>query len=304
MVIKMKTQINFKNTLSKTASKSGVMLVYAFLLLFAALCLVPFLYVLSYSLTPYEEYLKNPAALIPTSFTLQAYKDILGYKLFYSGYRNTLFITVAGTCLNIGLLIVSAYPLSKTDLKGRGVILAMVLFTMLFGGGMIPRYYLVRNLNLIDSLWALILPGAISAYNLILMKNFVAAIPDSLEESAMIDGANEVVILIKIIAPLCLPAIATFTIMCAVAHWNNFFDAIIFTTKRKCWPLMLVLREIVSEGNSGDLANMSYSPDDVVTQSFTLQMAMIIASILPIVCVYPFLQKYFVTGLTMGGVKE
>lgn len=300
----MKTNTNLTRALSKTASKTGTSLVYAFLLFFAALCLIPFLYVLSYSLTPYEEYLKNPSALIPSSFTIQAYKDIFSYKNLYTGYKNTLFITFVGTCLNVGLLILSAYPLSKKDLKGRGVVLAMVLFTMLFSGGMIPKYYLVRNLKLIDTLWALILPGAISAYNLILMKNFVEAIPDSLEESAMIDGANEIIILIKIIAPLCLPAIATFTIMSAVGHWNSFFDAVIYTTKRKMWPLMLVLREVVAEGNTADVGGQVFSPDDVATQSFTLQMAMIIATILPIICVYPFLQKYFVTGLTMGGVKE
>ena len=291
-----------KEFMNKTISKTGLALVYVFLILFALLCLVPFLYVLSYSLTPYSDYLKNPTALIPAHFTLQAYKDILGYKLLYSGYKNTLFITIVGTCLNLALLLVSAYPLSKKDLKGRGIILSLVLFTMLFSGGMIPRYYLIRSLNLIDSVWALILPTAMSAYNLILMKNFVEAIPESLEESAMIDGANEIVILVKIIVPLCIPAIATFTIMCAVAHWNDFFDAVIFTTKRKAWPLMLVLREIVLEGNSGDAA--TYTPDDAVTQSFTLQMAMIVASILPILCIYPFMQKYFVTGLTMGGVKE
>lgn len=300
MNIKSLKRIRFSNT----GANLGVLLVHLFLILFAAVCLVPFLYVLSYSFTPYETYLKNPTALIPDAFTVQAYKDILSYKLFYSGYENTLFITVVGTCLNIVLLLLSAYPLSKKDLKGRNVILAMVLFTMLFNGGMIPRFTLVRNLGLIDSIWSLILPGAIGAYNLILMKNFISAIPESLEESAMIDGANEFLILGRIITPLCLPAIATFTIMCAVAHWNSFFDAVIFTNRRDSWPLMLVLREIVSEGNAGDVANMAYSPDDVATQSFTLQMAMIIASILPIVCVYPFLQKYFVTGLTMGGVKE
>lgn len=292
------------SVLNKTASSLGKYGVYLFLIFFTLMCLLPFLYVISYSLTPYADYLKNPTALIPKNITFQAYKDIFKYDLLYSGYKNTIFITVIGTALNIFLLLVSAYPLSKKDLKGRNIILAMVLFTMLFSGGMIPRYYLVRNLHLIDTRWALILPTAISAYNLILMKNFVSAIPDSLEESAMIDGANEIIILFKIITPLCLPAIASFTIMCAVAHWNNFFDAIIFTTKRSVWPLMLVLREIVSEGGAGAAADFASASNDVVTQSFTLQMAMIIASILPIVCIYPFMQKYFVTGLTIGGVKE
>lgn len=277
-------------------------LVYTFVTLFALVCIFPFLYVISYSVMPYSEYLKNPVNMIPSRLDFSAYREILKFPLLYSGYRNTLFITIVGTVLNLSLLIISAYPLSKTDLKGRKVILWMVLFTMLFSGGMIPRYYLVRQLGLINSLGSLILPGAISAYNLILMKNFVGSIPDSLEEAALIDGANEIQILWRIIVPLSKAAIASFAIMCAVMHWNSFFDAVIFLTQREQWPLMLVLREMVFEGGAGAIQNVVVEED--MAQTFTIQMAMIVVIIVPIVCVYPFLQKYFVTGLTIGGVKE
>lgn len=288
----------------KTAWQDRLMMffVYTFVILFALACIFPFLYVISYSVMPYDEYLKNPVNMIPSHLDFSAYREILTFPLLYSGYANTLFITIVGTVLNLTLLIISAYPLSKTDLKGRKIILWMVLFTMLFSGGMIPRYYLVRELGLINTLGSLILPGAISAYNLILMKNFVSNIPESLEEAALIDGANELQILWKIIVPLSKAAIASFAIMCAVTHWNSFFDAVIFLTQRDKWPLMLVLREMVFEGGAGAIQDVVV--EEEMAQTFTIQMAMIVVIIIPIICVYPFLQKYFVTGLTIGGVKE
>ncbi len=283
--------------------KAFTFVAYVVVIGFALLCIMPFLYVLGYSLMPYNEYLENPINFIPRTLDLGAYKSIFSYPTLYTGYKNTLFITIVGTILNVTLLVISAYPLSKPHLKGRNLILGMILFTMLFSGGMIPRYYLVKNLNLINSLWAMILPGAISAYNLILMKSFIENIPASLEESAILDGANEIRVLFQIIVPLSLPAIAAFTVMCGVAHWNDFFDAVIFTSRREVWPLMLVLREMVSEGGAGALQQVTTDATDVVTQTFTIQMAMIVVTILPIVTIYPFAQKYFVTGLTLGGVK-
>ncbi len=293
-----------RNKIKTTAAGDRVMMavIYTFVILFALLCIFPFVYVVSYSVMPYSEYLQNPAKLFPSRLDFSAYVEIFKFNLLYSGYRNTLFITIVGTLLNVSLLLVSAYPLSKPDLKGRKVVLWMVLFTMLFSGGMIPRYYLVRSLGLINTLWSLILPGAISAYNLILMKNFIANIPDSLEEAALIDGANELQILVRIIIPLSKAAIASFVVMCAVGHWNAFFDAVIYLTKRDLWPLMLVLREMVFEGGAGAIQEVTVAEE--VTQTFTIQMAMIVVIIAPIICVYPFLQKYFVTGMTIGGVKE
>lgn len=278
--------------------------VYVITTLFALACLYPFLYVLMMSVTPYQEYLENPLRLIPSHLDFSAYKTLLNFPLIYSGYRVTIFITVVGTVMNIILMCLTAYPLSKKDLKGRTFLLGLIVFTMFFNGGMIPNFYLIRTLNLYDTVWALILPTVLSAYNLILMKNFISQIPDSLEESAVIDGANEFVILWKIIVPLSKPAIATFIIFYAVGQWNTFFNAILYTSSRDLWPLMLILREMVIE----DSMSMAYSGnstamDQEMTTIFTMKMAIIIISVLPILCIYPFMQKHFTKGIMVGSMK-
>jgi len=277
---------------------------YLVMTLFAVICLFPFLYVISYSVMPYEDYLKNPMSLIPMRVTLDAYSRILAFPMVWSGYRMTAFVTVIGTTLNVFLLLLTAYPLSKKDLKGRNFVLLMIAFTMFFNGGLIPNYYLIRSLRMQDTPWALIFPGAVSAFNLILMKNFVAAIPKDIEESASIDGAHEFTILARIIAPLSLPAIATFTLFHAVGHWNSYFNAIVYISRRSLWPLMLVLRELVVEEGIGAVFNTStqYMQDTMATP-FNLKMAMIVVSILPILAVYPLVQKYFMKGLLVGSVK-
>ncbi|SFL25610.1 putative aldouronate transport system permease protein [Paenibacillus sp. 1_12] len=274
---------------------------YAVVTLFALACLFPFFYVASFSVTPYSEYLQNPLKLIPSQIELSAYKQILQMPLMWTGYKNTIIITVAGVAINIFLLIISAYPLSKKDLKGRNVIMVLITFTMFFNGGLIPNFYLIKTLDIYNTLWAMILPGALGAYNLILMKNFVSSIPESLEESAFIDGANEIKVLFRIIVPLSKPAIATFVIFHAVTQWNTFFSAIIYTSKRSLWPLMLILREMVVDdgGITKDAMDMNNSGVTV----FTIKMAIIIFATLPILLVYPFLQKYFMKGVLVGSIK-
>jgi putative aldouronate transport system permease protein len=276
---------------------------YGTLTLLSIICIFPFFYVLAYSVTPYADYLKNPMNLIPKNITFSAYEKLLAFPLIYSGYKTTIFITIVGTFINVLMLCISAYPLTKKDLKGRNFILGMILFTMFFNGGMIPNYYLVRSLGLLNTVWSLILPGAVSAYNLILMKNFISTIPESLEESAIIDGANEIIVLFKIIIPLSLPALATFTLFHAVGHWNSFFNAVIYITKRNLWPLMLILREMVIEGGASIAQEgLIDSPENMV-QPFTMKMAVIIITILPIMMVYPFVQKFFMKGMLLGSVK-
>ncbi|MFV0342669.1 MAG: carbohydrate ABC transporter permease [Anaerocolumna sp.] len=289
----------------KNKSKSDMIyqiFIHIFLTLFAFLCLYPILYVAIYSITPYSEYLANPLKLIPNEIDFSAYKKLLNFPLIFSGYKITIIITVVGTILNIVLLCLSAYPLSKKDLKGRNVILALITFTMFFNGGLIPNFYLIRSLNLYDSIAALILPGCLGAYNLILMKNFISQLPPSLEESAFIDGANEFTVLWRIIVPLSKPAIATFVIFHVVSQWNSYFNAIIYTSKRKLWPLMLVLREMVVEDGMAML-NQGATPDSASVNTFTLKMATIIVCVLPILCIYPFMQRYFTKGIMVGSVK-
>ncbi|KRF05588.1 hypothetical protein ASG89_20860 [Paenibacillus sp. Soil766] len=274
---------------------------YGIVTLFAIACLFPFFYVAAFSITPYSEYLANPLKLIPYHIELAAYKQILQMPLMWTGYKNTLIITIVGVALNIFLLLISAYPLSKTDLKGRNTIMVLITFTMFFNGGLIPNFYLIKTLHIYNTLWAMILPGVLGAYNLILMKNFVSAIPASLEESAFIDGANEIKVLYKIIVPLSKPAIATFIIFHSVTQWNTFFSAIIYTSKRSLWPLMLILREMVVD--DGGIAKDAMDMNNSGITVFTIKMAIIIFATLPILLVYPFLQKYFMKGVLVGSIK-
>ncbi len=304
--------VNSKNTKKITIQGSGATdyivsaISHIIVIGFAILCIFPFLYVISMSFTSYTDYIKDPLRFLPGKFDLAAYKRILSFRLIYTGYKSTLFVTGIGTLVNIILLLISAYPLTKKSLKGRNIVLGMIVFTMFFSGGMIPSFILVRQLGLINSLWALILPGAISSFNLILMKNFMqASIPEALEEASIIDGANELQILWHVVIPLSLPAIATFTVFCSVGHWNNFFSAVLYISRRELWPLMLVLRELVIEDIQGMLGNAAtIAQQEVRANPFTMKMATIVITTLPILIIYPFMQKYFVTGLFIGSVKE
>ncbi len=273
--------------------------------MFAFLCLMPFVYVVFVSFMPYTEYIDNPMKIIPNQFDLTAYKQIMDYSLIQSGYKVTLFITTVGTLLSVFLLVISAYPLSKTNLKGHRLVMGMILFTMFFNGGMIPNYVLIRTLGLNNKIWALILPGCISAFNLILMKNFIkTTVPESLEEAARIDGANDLRILGSVVFPLLKPAVATMVVFCAVGYWNSYFSAMLYVTDRKLWPLTLVLRELVVEDTSAVSPVTQMLTSQNRSHTFTLKMAAIVITIVPILIVYPFMQKYFVKGISLGSVKE
>ena len=295
------TEVRESMRIRSTGDKVFDTVNYMCLTLFALLCIFPFLYVLAFSVTPYTEYLQNPLKLIPNRLEFGAYRQIIEMPLMWSGYRNTVIITLCGVALNIFLLIITSYPLSKIDLKGRNAILLLITFTMFFNGGLIPNFYLIRSLDLYNTLGAMILPGVLTAYNLILMKNFVGAIPRDLEESAYMDGANDIRVLFSIIVPLSMPAIATFTIFHAVAQWNTFFSAIIYTSDRDLWPLMLILRDLVIE--DGGMAKDAMDSATGAVTVFTLKMAIIIFATLPILLVYPFLQRFFMKGLLVGSIK-
>ncbi len=250
-------------------------------------------------------YLENPLKVIPSTIDLTAYEQILDYELIRTGYGVTLFTTVAGTALSVFLLVISAYPLSKKRLRGHKFFMGLVLFTMFFNGGMISNYILVRGLGILNTVWALILPGCISGFNLILMKNFVQmTIPESLEEAAKIDGANDLQVLFRVVVPLLKPAVATMVVFCAVNYWNNYFSAMMYVADRKLWPLMLVLRELVVEDTSAVSPVTQMLTSQNRSHPFTLKMAAIVITVLPILVVYPFMQKYFVQGVSLGSVKE
>lgn len=276
--------------------------IHVILVLFAIVTLLPFFSIVAGSLASARENALTPFLIWPKEPTLDAYRYILSTSTMPRAMFVTIFVTVCGTAINIAMTILMAYPLAHRHIMGRRGLMFMVTFTMLFSGGLIPNYFVVRATGLIDSYWALMIPSAISAFNLILMKNFFQQIPISLEESAKLDGCNDMMILIRIIIPLSLPSIATFTLFYAVNHWNTFMSAILYINTPSKWTLQVLLRQIVilSQGGIGDAAAVG---EHFVVPPQGVKMASIIFSTLPILCVYPFLQKYFVKGVMAGSIK-
>ena len=266
--------------------------------------LYPFINVVATSLSTYEEVLLHPAMMIPRKITFETYKHVISNPLMHSSYLNTIIVTVASTAIGIVITLLTAYPLSEKMLKGKKAITLILLFTMMFSGGLIPMYILISNLNMYNTLWALIIPGCTSAYYIFLMISFLREIPDSLKEAARMDGANEPWILFRVIVPLAKPAIACICLFIAVAKWNSFFGAMIYIKDRSKWTLQLLLREILIAGNSNALgADVNiYDIDDMIADT-NIKTANIIITMLPIMCLYPFLQRYFVKGIMIGSVK-
>lgn len=273
------------------------------MVLLVFITLYPFYYVVIGSISGDNVAAQDIYFLYPKGLSFEAYAMVFSTSSVLRAYGNTLFITVVGTLLSLTLTALTAYPLSKGRLHGRRLITLLFYFTMLFSGGIVPTYLVIRDLGLIDKLWALILPKVISVYNMLLLINFFKSIPDGLEESATIDGANDLTILLRIVLPLSLPIFATLTLFYAVGYWNSWFDAVMYINRSKNFPLQLVLREIVQ---SVDLSYVSgggsdYSMSDTTIQS--VRLATLVVAILPIMSVYPFLQKYFVKGVMIGAIK-
>lgn len=273
---------------------------HTLLLAVALVCVFPFLYVLAVSFTSPAEVAKGGMILFPKEWSLAAYRYIFSTDTLTRSLLVSIYITVVGTLINLAFTSLMAYPLAKSHLRGRQVILMGVLFTMLFGGGMIPTYFVVKALHLTNTLWSLMIPSAISAFNLIVLKNFFQQIPDGLEDSAKIDGCNDVGVLFRIVLPLSMPAMATFALFYAVSHWNQFFNAILYINDNTKWPVQVLLREIVilAQSRIGDT-----NIDEAQIQPLTIRMAVIVFATLPILLVYPFLQKHFTKGVMLGSVK-
>ncbi len=278
---------------------------YIVLTLIAFTTIAPFIYIIGASFATEYELAQRPLLIIPHEISFNAYEYIFSTNKILSGFQNSIIITVAGTLINLFFTVTMAYAISKTRLRGRNIILNMVIFSMFFGGGMIPSYIVTANmLNLKDTYWSVLLPGAISAYNMMIVKNFFQGIPQELEESASIDGCTDVGILWKIVLPLSLPVLATFGLFYAVGHWNSYFGAMIYMSgAREKWPLQVLLREIIilSNASAGDMNNMD--PEFIQPPEQSVKMAVIVVSTVPIMCVYPFLQKYFVKGVMVGALK-
>lgn len=276
---------------------------YLFLGLFGLVAIFPFIYIIAGSFASDAELTERAVFLIPKAFTLAAYEYIFSTDTIVRSIGVSVYVTVIGTIVNLLFTVTMAYPLARRTLVGRNIVLNLVIFSMLFSGGMIPTYLIVRELQLLDSLWALILPGAISAFNLIIVKNFFQELPQELQEAAKIDGCNEWKLLWKIVIPLSKPVLATFTLFYAVSHWNSFFNALLYINDTTKWPLQVMLRQIVmlSQAAAGDMSNMDASFVQPPDQS--IKMAVIVVGTIPILLVYPFLQKHFAKGVMLGSVK-
>ena len=265
--------------------------------------LYPFWYVIVASFTSDDFSSFRIFYLYPVKPTFAAYQLVFSTNRILNAYGNTLFVTIIGTVSSLLITALTAYPLSRKRLRGGRFLTFMFYFTMLFSGGLVPTFLVVRGLGLYNTLWALIWPKVVIVYNLLLMIAFFKSLPDSIEESAALDGANDVVILAVIIFPISHPIFATMTLFYAVNYWNSWFDALIYLARPALFPLQLVLREIIQiadmthAGGAGDL-----TMTDMTVQS--VRMATIVVSIVPIMCVYPFLQKYFVKGVMIGAIKS
>ncbi|WP_199620741.1 carbohydrate ABC transporter permease [Paenibacillus alkalitolerans] len=276
---------------------------FAFLAAFALLTVLPFIYIIAGSFATEVELTERKFFLFPTDPSLAAYQYIFSSDTIFRSIGNSVFITVAGTLTNLAFTLSMAYALSRKDLMGRNIVMNLVIFSMLFSGGMIPSYLLVKELGMLDSYAAVILPGAISAFSLIIIKNFFQQLPAGLEESARIDGCSDMGVLWRIVIPLSKPVIATFGLFYAVGHWNNFFSALLFLNDHTKWPLQVMLREIVmlSQLAVGDMNNMD--PNFVKPPDQSVKMAVIVVGTVPILMVYPFLQKHFAKGVLLGSIK-
>ncbi len=278
---------------------------YIFLTLVALTTIAPFIYIIGASFATELELAQRPLLIIPNEISFNAYEYIFSTNKILTGFENSIFITVVGTIINLFFTVTMAYAISKPRLRGRNFVLNMIIFSMFFGGGMIPSYIVVANmLHLKNTYWSVLLPGAISAYNMMIVKNFFQGIPQELEESASMDGCTDVGILWKIVLPLSLPVLATFGLFYAVGHWNAYFGAMIYMpAAREKWPLQVLLREIIilSNASAGDMNNMD--PEFIQPPEQSVKMAVIVVSTVPIMCVYPFLQKYFVKGVMVGALK-
>lgn len=288
----------------KALNRHGIFVtipIYIILGLLLVVFLFPFLYVLGVSFTSQAEAMRRTIVIIPEYFTLAAYREILGTRMIYDAYKVTLFVTIVGTLINLIFTMVTAYPLSRKSLPGRNAVLLYIIFTMMFGGGMIPHYLLVKELGLLNSVWSLMIPGLISAYNMLLVKGFFEQLPEAIDESARMDGAGELRILWSIVLPLSAPIIATVGLFYAVGHWNSFFDAILYIQDASKYPLQVVLRNILLGATT---VNTEYIPDlEDMVNPISVQMAAVIVTTLPILLVYPFIQKHFAKGVLLGSVK-
>ena len=273
------------------------------LILIGALMLFPFLNMAAKSFSSENAILTGKVLFWPVGFQTGTYKYVIRQAQFWNSFKVSVIITLMGTAGAMIISCLTAYPLSKTWLYGRKPLLLLFVFTMLFGGGMVPSYLLMRSLGLINTIWVLFVPAMLSVYNMILLKNFFEDIPDSIEESAELDGAGSLRILVSIVLPMSLPAIATIGLFYAVGFWDNYMSGLLYITKPELKPLQQYLYEIVTESINVDKEMSMDAQENAALNTDAIRSATIMLACVPIMCVYPFLQKYFVKGMRVGSVK-
>ncbi len=270
-----------------------ILVLYSFLIIF------PFWNAFVISISSEVSYAKNNLLLWPTEIDLGAYQSVFTDNRLWSGFGITMILLVGGTLYQLFFTVITGYALSRKNWTGKNLVMNMILVTMFFGGGMVPYYYLIRDLGMMNTIWVMIIPGAIDTFNMLLMRNYFASLPAEMEESAKIDGANDVVIFAKIFLPLSLPMLATVGLFFAVGNWNSWYNAMLFIPdNNKIWPLQMVLRNMISKVSSKEV-----KPDATTEFSQGMTMAAIFFTIVPMMSFYPFLQRFFVKGIVVGAIK-
>ena len=291
--------LNRKDKLGPSQRIGGLdIILFVILLLFALAIIFPFYYLFIVSITPQEIYAANPFLLWTPQITLEAYQGVFTNKAIWNGLGITLILLFGGTTYQLFFTVITGYALSRNNWFGKNFVMNMILVTMFFGGGLIPYYILIQTLRMLDTIWVMIIPGAIDTFNMLLMRNYFATLPKELEESARIDGANDVQIFVRIFLPLSLPMLATVGLFFAVGNWNSWYNGMLFNHSQNLKTLQQVLQDIIVT-TSSTIPN----PNPSKVNSESLKMAAIFFTILPMMCFYPFLQRYFVKGIVVGAIK-
>ena len=272
-------------------------------ILITLIVLYPLIYILSASFSDPMAVMNGEVLLIPVDFTFAGYQKVFQNEDIVTGYLNSIQYTIVGTAVNLVMTVLGAYPLSRKDFYGRNVLTAFFAFTMFFGGGMIPTYLVIQDLGLLNNFWVMILPGAVSVWSMVIVRTFFqSSIPDELREAAVIDGCSNTRLLMTIILPLSIPVLAVITMQYAVGHWNAYFNALIYITDREKYPLQMVLRELLMQSKMDEMMDT----EGAVTQQMlavSLKYALMVVASVPVLLLYPFLQRYFVKGVMVGAIK-
>ena len=278
--------------------------IYLLMGIYAFLTLLPLIFVLSNSLSSPEKVYSGAVGLWPSDFSIEGYKRVFRDVGILRGYGNTLMYTFIGTMIQLVLQFIIAYPLSRKDIKGKSFVNVFIVLTMFVSGGMIPTYFVVKNLGLINTIWGNILPGCVGVYNIIIIRTFISStIPWEYQEVAMIDGCGPIKSFISIVLPLCKPIIAVMTLYAIVGHWNSYFNSLLYITREELWPLQRVLQRILISSNTSGIGGSTLGQEEQAILSESLKFVVIVVSTVPILFLYPFFQKFFEKGLMVGGLK-